>query len=436
MEDPMRAIDVSPSNAADELQEVERIPKSDPSPDSVDALLSTELYELSLVERDQVLEDIHGIRAAQVTETPDLIASSLEELEKEIKLIRNKSEYDYAYALDPQYVRKPEFRIRFLRATSFDASAAANKIVKHYALKTELFGKGKVARDITQDDLDKKDLECLLCGYQQVLPVRDRAGRGVFLFLPYLKSNLDIKHKLRCLFYAMMVYLEDEEIQKNGVVSIVYLVGSQIDRQAAWAEPRLMSTMPMRECAVHICYDNVLISPIVALARFAVGTLTRLRMRTYFGSFDDCVNGLMTYGIPTYALPFDTNGKASNEDHKIFWEKRRQHERRTSSGLKFVAFPGPNDVLVGRGKLCQDHIGNIRYRSLVEKYKSRYDGSSNFDKTAIAFMIITIVKESTGRFLKEDSDGWIEVDDNKARAKVSHLFRTLRYSQNARALSS
>lgn len=180
-------INISPSDT---------IPDSDPSPDSIDALLSTELYELSMIERDRVLDDIHGIRA-EVTETPDLIASSLEKLENEIKQIPIKSEYDYAYALSPQYVRKPEFRLRFLRATSFDARAAATKIVKHFELKFELFGKEKVARDISQDDLDKKDLDCLTCGYQQVLPVRDRAGRGVFLLLPYSKSNLDIKHKVR-----------------------------------------------------------------------------------------------------------------------------------------------------------------------------------------------------------------------------------------------
>lgn len=230
-----------------------------------------------------------------------------------------------------------------------------------------------------------------------------------------------------------MVYLEDEELQKKGVVSIVYLVGTQIDRQAAWAEPRLMATMPMRECAVHICYDNILMSPIVALARFAVGTFTRLRMRTYYGSYKDCVDGLQSYGIPTYAFPFDDDGTANNRDHKKYWENRRQYERRTTSNPKFVAFPGPNDVLVGRGKLCQDHIGNVRYRSLVEKYKDTYDKASSFDKTAIAYMIIKIVKESTGRFLKEDREGWTEVDDNKARAKVSHLFRTLRYSQTAKA---
>lgn len=195
MGDPMTAFDTSPPTVVDGLDE-DAIPKSDPAPDSIDSLLNTELYELSLAERDQVLEDIHGIRADEITENPDDIASSLEQLEKEITQIRSKSEYDFAYALDPQYVKKPELRLRFLKATSFDAGAAANKIVKHFALKAELFGQGKLARDITQDDLDKKDLECLMCGYQQVLPVRDRAGRGVFLFLPYLKSNLDIKHKV------------------------------------------------------------------------------------------------------------------------------------------------------------------------------------------------------------------------------------------------
>lgn len=177
--------------------QVDRIPPSDPAPENVDSLLGTELYQLSLAERHQVLEDIHGISRAEVKETPELIASALEELEQEIKQIRNKSDYDYAYALNPQYCRKPEFRLRFLRATEFDTKNAANKIVKHFEIKAELFGREKVSRDISQDDLDKKDIECLLCGYAQVLPVRDRSGRGVFLFMPYLKSKVAIEHKVR-----------------------------------------------------------------------------------------------------------------------------------------------------------------------------------------------------------------------------------------------
>lgn len=80
-----------------------------------------------------------------------------------------------------------------------------------------------------------------------------------------------------------MVLTESEEIQKKGVVAIVYLVGSQIDRQAAWAEPRLMASLPSLEKGVHICYDSPYLRPIVTLAQFAVGTFTRARMRLHFG---------------------------------------------------------------------------------------------------------------------------------------------------------
>lgn len=51
-------------------------------------------------------------------------------------------------------------------------------------------------------------------------------------------------------------------------------------------------------------------------------------------------------------------------------------------------------------------------------------------------MIIKMVKEATGRFLKDDGDGWVEVDDNKVRAKVSHSFRTLRYGSNSKLRNS
>jgi hypothetical protein len=181
---------------------VESIPKDDPSPDSIDALLSSELYTLSLEERAQVLEDVHGV-SNEIDEDPEFVSESLDKLEKKLETTRNKQDYDYAYALDPQYVKNRELRLRFLRSTSFDISTAASRIVKHFEAKMELFGKANVAKDITQDDLSKEDLECLYCGYNQILPVRDQAGRGVMLGLPHLTSNLDVKHKV-CLLRDMI----------------------------------------------------------------------------------------------------------------------------------------------------------------------------------------------------------------------------------------
>jgi hypothetical protein len=175
---------------------MESIPKDDPSPDSIDSLLSSELLTLSLEERAQVLDDVHGV-SNEIDEAPEFVSESLGKLENELETIRKKQAYDYAYALDPQYVKKRELRLRFLRSTSFDIRIAASRIVKHFEVKMELFGKAKLTKDITQDDLNKEDLECLHCGYNQLLPVRDQAGRGVMLCLPHLKSTLDGKHKVR-----------------------------------------------------------------------------------------------------------------------------------------------------------------------------------------------------------------------------------------------
>ena len=145
------------------------------------------------------------------------------------------------------------------------------------------------------------------------------------------------------------------------------------------------------------------------------------------------MKALSAYGIPTYALPFEVNGNVCRENHVTFFKRQKDLEEKSNTRyVTELIIPGPFDVLVGRTKLCRDHIGNARYRSLVEKYKESYGQVSNFDKTAMAFMIIKMVKESSGRFLKDDGDGWMEVDDNVARAKVSQCFRSLRPSMRKR----
>ena len=145
------------------------------------------------------------------------------------------------------------------------------------------------------------------------------------------------------------------------------------------------------------------------------------------GTFDECTKALQTYGIPTYTLPFDKNGKANNDGTKRVWETRRRLERMKSAPLKIVV-PGPYDVMLGRGKIAQFHIGNVRFRKVVEKHKDQYEKLSTFDKTIMAMMIVNSVKESTGRFLKDIGDGWVEADDTEARKKVARLFRTFRMS--------
>jgi hypothetical protein len=86
----------------------------------------------------------------------------------------------------------------------------------------------------------------------------------------------------------------------------------------------------------------------------------------------------------------------------------------------------PADVLFGRGKIVE-HPGNVRFRQLVDYYTDKYEISGKMEKTCIAEIVIQMVKENSGRFLKRDNAGdWVEVDHATARNKVAHAFRNRR----------
>eukprot|EP00539_Tryblionella_compressa_P008100 CAMPEP_0178757724 /NCGR_PEP_ID=MMETSP0744-20121128/13973_1 /TAXON_ID=913974 /ORGANISM="Nitzschia punctata, Strain CCMP561" /LENGTH=302 /DNA_ID=CAMNT_0020411977 /DNA_START=213 /DNA_END=1121 /DNA_ORIENTATION=+ len=93
-----------------------------------------------------------------------------------------------------------------------------------------------------------------------------------------------------------------------------------------------------------------------------------------------------------------------------------------------VCIPSRNDVLFGRGKGFQNHIGNQLYRQLIEDCLPTYETSNKEQKTRIAQEIVSIVHEANGRFLKDDgATGWVPVTDLQLlRKKVSHAFRGLR----------
>ena len=64
---------------------------------------------------------------------------------------------------------------------------------------------------------------------------------------------------------------------------------------------------------------------------------------------------------------------------------------------------------------------------MIDENRAAYENAKILEKTLIAERIVKDVKNSAGRFLKNDGNGaWIEVDDETARDKISHAFRDKR----------
>jgi hypothetical protein len=149
--------------------------------------LAEELNKLSLVEREETLFDIHGVSDNEVDETPELISRTSKELDHFLKTLKTDA-YDLAESQSPEYLKSAKFRLMFLRAESFDAQNAAHRMIQFLEHKLELFGPTKLCKEIKLDDLTPEDMESLENGHMQLMPVRDRSDRAIFVFIAnYMK---------------------------------------------------------------------------------------------------------------------------------------------------------------------------------------------------------------------------------------------------------
>ena len=88
--------------------------------------------------------------------------------------------------------------------------------------------------------------------------------------------------------------------------------------------------------------------------------------------------------------------------------------------------PTDRDVLLGRGGMTNHHVGNRLYREKIEDFKPYYQKlSGKDDKQEFSMKVVNFVHSYAGRFLEKDaySDGWVEVEKNKARKKVGQALR-------------
>jgi hypothetical protein len=64
---------------------------------------------------------------------------------------------------------------------------------------------------------------------------------------------------------------------------------------------------------------------------------------------------------------------------------------------------GDNDVYCGRGSLCFNHVGNRRFRDIVDENLQRYnDATTKFEKSSIIYEVVDKIRNDGG-FVKKDS---------------------------------
>mmetsp|Transcript_3860 Transcript_3860/g.10126 ORF Transcript_3860/g.10126 Transcript_3860/m.10126 type:complete len:470 (+) Transcript_3860:163-1572(+) len=301
---------------------------------------------------------------------------------------------------------------------------AANRIEKNCRIKMELFGSELVDKKITlfEDLASGKSEVGVEDGYVQLLPTRDLAGRAVLFFQydPDLYSK-ETNNFRKILFYMMASALEDEDTVRRGISMVVWN-GSP----TKWFDPfwRVFEKIsaPFQISKLHYCQVSHYESSYQVLEKRERGETD---VRIHKGSLQECMHGLVTYGVPSHFIPLNPLDGSINFGAHLKWiELRRRIECfPASQQASIVLVPGQDDVLLGKRKMSMN--GNVLYhQTIMKNLKIYHDADSEDVRNGILMNIWDCIQSRGGRFLLQVEDGqlWERLDMPAALFKIGQAF--------------
>eukprot|EP00533_Pseudo-nitzschia_delicatissima_P002068 CAMPEP_0116086738 /NCGR_PEP_ID=MMETSP0327-20121206/5009_1 /TAXON_ID=44447 /ORGANISM="Pseudo-nitzschia delicatissima, Strain B596" /LENGTH=487 /DNA_ID=CAMNT_0003577797 /DNA_START=127 /DNA_END=1586 /DNA_ORIENTATION=- len=419
------------------------------NPKEVDVMMAKELNKLAFSSRENINEEIHGVCCLAPEETPEMLDVALQKLSEAVDKIpsADKQAYLQSQRLFPgnSYVNDRNFPLMFLRCELFNVQRAAMRMVRHLDFVLEIFDNNKklLQRPIRLTDLGSRAMKLLRSGCLQLLPIRDSAGRRVFVVSTF-KSEYEVVDRLQLYFYFQTVLSEDVDNQRTGFVSLA-LPGENSQkirklpcRKDRYKLARFILSAPVRYCAIHCCYPDTPIFRLIKAA-YSLGMhtsdSTKFRLKFHTGTQTETRYQLMSYGIPVEQLPITNSGKVKSGSLQQWLNARTIIEKqRLESGAvlievaitNIVECPRLNDVAIRPGKSYLCHPGNVSFKELLEKYVDDHFAANRKGKDIISWTIIEEIESSHGRFLEWDNKAglWIEnVDRNSIRARIPIYFR-------------
>ena len=286
----------------------------------------------------------------------------------------------------------------------------------------------------------------------------------------------------------MSCIAESDQGQIRGCVIVTNNTGENHltnPQDAATSLVKYVSSMPCRLDCLHYVFDDHRIGTIIKESMQGADDRMKVRIKPYFGTFEENKLALLSVGIPVAVMPVQASGKFDLTYHQE-WIKERvareslslleeSHEASeevggdnddngidsssededdndgeesstaTMTGQAPVGmYPGPLDVIVGKSSVNRYHSGNIRYESVLDDYEEEYEAANKTAKTKLAEKIVNQVLVGNGRFIKKSEAGWVETTFLEARNKVSMAYRDRRRkrqsarpkNENANASSS
>lgn len=425
----------------------------------VDDLLHKQMMQMSLGDRNAIVEEMHGVQNLAPEESFEMINSALRDLASEISVIppQSRQGFDRSRILAPNgYISSAEFKLRFLRCEFFDAKRAASRMIQFVDLLAELFGDDVLRRPILLKDFSKEEIQVFRLGHQQLLPYRDRSGRRIFALVGGIGITVPLVTRVKILIYIMLAASDDVESQRKGLISIIW-PGTNIpsdDKPSNFKLNRIMfmkrvyGNLPIRSCSIHFCSPNtgVRSTPFFRVLRtLIILTMPQFlnRMKFHTGHPIELLYCVKAFGIPVDLIPLTDTGNIKTTYLKQWMNLRRSMDDVRESGenvnkvVNFSECPGSNDVVFRTGTSMYCHPGNVHFRCLMQEKHEIL--SLNFQKSRaeLAGQIIAEIEAKGGKFLRWDKQGQYltAIEQSQIHSKVILAIRDFKYKNKIKRVN-
>ena len=223
-----------------------------------------------------------------------------------------------------------------MRCECFDAAKAAQRYVKYWDKRLEIFGEDRAFGKFTVENMEE-DMLPLQLGALQVIHRKsnsnsdpDAADERDILYMDSSKLEPGAYTResgCRAFWYLFHSLLEDPEVQKRGLIVLAYSANfKNRNRDSTFTRMCLASMqgcLPIRLSAFHVCHSPTVFHFVAKMLLCFIGDRLRKRVLPHAGKYDKVVATLETkYNIPRTCIPTDMGG-ALKLNQQAWLDERR-----------------------------------------------------------------------------------------------------------------
>mmetsp|Transcript_27531 Transcript_27531/g.40462 ORF Transcript_27531/g.40462 Transcript_27531/m.40462 type:complete len:301 (-) Transcript_27531:105-1007(-) len=267
-----------------------------------------------------------------IEETETLLAESFQALETELDKITEKDNWLQAQEKCPELL-DDSFKLMFLRCEKFDAKEAAERVVRYWNRRVEVFGPTNAFLPLTLDGAmsDESNKAAFSTGLLRLLVgVEDPVGRPVIFCDPSRQRPGEYERNamVRYFWYIVHAALEQSKAgQTRGVIFVAYVktvTMSHFDSGLVQVNLNPKGALPVHLIAFHVCYPPTIFSLAYPILKLLLGSYVK-RVLVHSGTEEDVKTKMAHYGLTQDKCPTELGGLLELNQEAWLQERRENN---------------------------------------------------------------------------------------------------------------